>query len=91
MKNPDVEPDLIDLVQSSINEIETFEKSLIWTDFKTILNDWKSGLISDYDNAEKMEDVKFLQGLSLCIDYILNLPVAMKNIIAQAQEDKNES
>lgn len=92
MKNPESnEPDLIDLVQSSVNEIDIFERSLIWTDFKAILNDWNAGLKGDYDNAGSMEDVKYLQGISQCIKYVLNLPDAMRNIIKQSQEDKNES
>lgn len=88
MKNPDNEPDLIDLIQSSVNEIETFEKSLIWVDIRTILDDWNKGLKTEYDNAKTMEDVKFIQGISCCIDYVLNLPTAMKNIILNNQEDK---
>ena len=91
MKNEQNEPDLIDLVQSSAREIENFEKSTIWNDITNILKDWQDGLRQDYDNANSMEDVKFLQGISKGISYMLNLPLAMKNIVLQAQEDKNES
>ena len=77
MKN---DTDIKDLVQSSIHDIEKFEKSVIWSDMKNILDDWNAGLKSDYDNADSMEDVKYLQGVSRCITYVLNLPSAMKSI-----------
>jgi hypothetical protein len=85
------EPDLIDLVQSSVHEIDLFEKSIIWSDMVNILKDWSEGLKEEYDNAKSMEDVKFTQGISICIQYLLKLPESMRLIVQQAQEDKNES
>ena len=89
MKN---DPDINDLVQSSVREIERAEKSIFWIDIKAILEDWNTGLKSDYDNARNMEEVKYLQGISECIKYVLNLPEAMKLITSDDYEgNDNES
>lgn len=88
------EPDLIDLVQSSLRDIEVFEQSTIWIDMKGILLDWNNGLKDEYDKAANMEEVKFVQGISECLKYVLHLPEAMKAIVSNAQEQKeveNES
>lgn len=79
--------DLKDLVQSSLNDITVFEKSIVWNDMKTILKDWSEGLKEDYDGASNMEEVRHLQGISKCIEYMLNLPDAMKAILAQGEDD----
>lgn len=80
------EPDITDLVKSSVADIEEFEKSLIWQDFVRILKDWSVGLKQDYDNAEDIEEVRKLQGISITLEYVERLPEAMKSIASIAEE-----
>jgi hypothetical protein len=75
------EPDLSDLIKSSIGTIENFEQSTLWEDIVRILDDWDNGLKENYRNAETMDEVRMYQGISQCIEYVKNLPMAMKAIV----------
>lgn len=89
MKN---DPDIKDLVQSSVADIEKFEKNIVWNDILTILKDWDAGLKKDYDEANTMEDIRRLQGISECISYLRNLPEAMKTIVSlETEGERNDS
>jgi hypothetical protein len=80
-------PDISDLVESSIREIEYFERTQVWQDMLKILEDWSNGLRGDYESADSMDQVRYTQGISMCINYVKNLPEAMKTIVNLNQED----
>jgi len=83
--------DLTDLVKSSVHDIEAFEKTSVYHDMQTIIQDWSIGLKSDYDSAETLDEFRFLQGVSMALDYVARLTEAMKTIASiKEEEDKNK-
>jgi len=84
------EPDLKDLIRSSLGSLENFEQSTIWEDIVRILDDWEEGLKENYRSAETMDEVRLYQGISQCIEYVKNLPMAMKAIVSLEVENESE-
>jgi len=83
--------DLTDLVKSSVHDIEVFEKTSVYQDMQVIIQDWSAGLKSDYDSAETLDEFRFLQGVSMALDYVARLTEAMKTIASiKEEEDKNK-
>lgn len=87
-KKEEIIPDLTDLVHSSIRQIEEFERSSVGQDIVRVIEDWEKGLKTDYDKAEDFGDLRFFQGISVCLEYMKRLPDAMKTIVELKAEGK---
>jgi hypothetical protein len=85
------EPDITDLVLSSDHEIEYVKNSQVWKDMIKILEDWNNGLRDDYDTADTMDQVRYTQGISMCIKYVKNLPDAMQTILKMEEKEDDNS
>ena len=89
-------------VNSSVNELKDFKKSIIWADIVRELRSWKEGfkreqasIVDDAattnpTTASVLLHMGDLNGRQKAVDYLLNLPDIFINII-ESQQKENEN
>lgn len=71
-------------------QVKEFQDNYVWRVILEIISNKLNTLTHEYDGAETLEQVRYIQGSRDCLHFVKNLPTVLMNEAKAMSEERNQ-